>query len=123
MALAVEKMTQVLLAGSDWKFRALLRAQLIEEGLNVEAHEKVGDAIQTLSGPENLPGLFVADLSSSADPAGDAGELAKWAGKIPTWIIVSRTMNNLEGRGLEMILYLPVDMGRLVTEIKRRLGR
>ncbi len=115
-------MTQVLLVGNDWKFRALLRAQLIEEGMDVEAHETVSDAIQNLAASGVLPGLFVADLSSSTDPAGDTEELAKWAPSVPVWIIASQGLRNLEGRGFEMILHRPLDVGQLIIAIKRRIG-
>lgn len=117
-----EKMARVLLAGRDWKFRALLRAQLIEEGVGVEAYETVSDAIQSLRVPELLPGLFVADLSSSSEPAADTKALAQWIRTLPVWIIASHMMKNLEGRGFEKILYRPLDMGQLVKEVKRRMG-
>ena len=40
-----DSMTQVLLAGKDWQARALVRAQLIEEGLDVEADETIREAL------------------------------------------------------------------------------
>jgi CheY-like chemotaxis protein len=119
---AVEQMTQVLLVGNDWKFRALLRAQLIEEGMDVEAHETVSDAIQSLATTGILPGLFVADLSTSANPVGDAENLTKWSRDVPVWIIASQGLRNLEGRGFEMILHRPLDVGQLIIAIKRRIG-
>ncbi len=56
-------MNRVLLVGKDWQARALLRAQLIEEGLKVEAHETVQEAVESLEMSPLLPGLLVADLS------------------------------------------------------------
>jgi len=115
---------RVLLAGYDWKFRALLRAQLIEEGVNVEAHETVSDALASLEASEFLPRVFVVDLSSSYDPAGDAEELAKLAGEFPVWIIASHSLiveETLQGHGFEMILFRPVDIGELVGLINRRV--
>jgi len=117
-------MTSVLLAGKDWKARALLRAQLIEEGVEVEAHETVTEAIASLSSSEFLPGLFIADLAESDNPTADIDELAKWSREVPVWIIASHSMiveNILRGRGFELILFRPVDLGELVGQIKGRV--
>jgi CheY-like chemotaxis protein len=119
-------MNRVLLAGKDWQARALLRAQLIEEGVHVEAHETVSDALTSLQGRDFLPALFVADLYASDNPAGDADDLAHWTPDIPVWIIASRSVideENLKGRGFEMVLFRPVDVGELVGQIKRRVER
>jgi len=116
--------TRVLLAAKDWQARALLRAQLIEEGVDVEAHETVSDALASLEAGEFLPGLLLADLSASDQPAAEIEELAKWTNQIPVWIIAAHSMiaeKNLKGRGFELILYRPVDVGELVGQIKRRV--
>ena len=55
-------MAQVVLLEKDWPTRALLRAQLIEEGLEVEAIETAGEAFAMLQGPEPRPSLLIADL-------------------------------------------------------------
>ena len=117
-------MNRVLLAGKDWQARALLRAQLIEESVDVEAHESVSDAIASLEASEVLPALLVADLFVSDNPASDIDELAKWSRGVPVWIIASHSMiaeANLKGRGFELILFRPVDLGELVGQIKKRL--
>ncbi len=117
-------MTQILLAGKDWQARSLLRAQLLEEGLDVEAHETVQGALAGLEGSTVLPGLLLADLSSSDDPAADAKMLARWSREIPTWVIATRTLiteKSLKGHGFEMVLFKPVDLGELVVQIKARL--
>jgi DNA-binding NtrC family response regulator len=117
-------MTRVLLAGKDWQARALLRAQLIEEGVDVEAHETVSDASSSLEASEVLPALFIADLFTSDNPTADIDELAKWSHDVPVWIIASHSMiveASLKGRGFELILFRPVDLGELVGQIKRRV--
>ncbi|HLY59455.1 MAG TPA: hypothetical protein VKV95_01695 [Terriglobia bacterium] len=119
-------MSRVLLAGKDWQARALLRAQLIEEGEDVEAHETVSDALASLESRDLLPGLLVADLFGSDDPAKDVDELAKWSSVISVWIIANHSMiveNSLKGRGFEMVLFRPVNVGELVGQIKRRVER
>lgn len=117
-------MNRVLIVGKDWQARALLRAQLIEEGVDVEAHESVSDAISSLEASAVLPALFIADLFDSDHPAADIDELAKWSQDVPVWIIASHSMitdANLKGRGFELILFRPVDLGELVGQIKRRV--
>ncbi len=119
-------MSRVMVVGKDWTARALLRAQLIEEGLDVEAHEAVADALEGLEAGPTLPTFLIADLSASDDPAADASLLAAWTPQIPIWIIASRATivgKALKGRGFETILFRPLDMKELVDQIKRRLDR
>jgi len=115
---------QVLVAGKDWQARALLRAQLLEEGLAVEAYETISDALAALPPATNLPDLLVADISASDDPTADVEALAAWSRKIPVWIVASRTYvveKGLRGHGFEMIWLRPVEIGEMVGQIKRRL--
>jgi DNA-binding NtrC family response regulator len=112
----------VILAGKDWQERALLRAQLLEEGLDVEAYETAGEALGGLG--EVLPALLIADLTASDDPAAEIEALAAWSAQIPTWIISGRSLilgKGLKSHGFEMILFRPVDVGELVEQIKRRV--
>jgi CheY-like chemotaxis protein len=118
--------SQILIAGKDWQARALLRAQLLEEGFEVEAYETIPDALAALGPGTNLPDLFIADISASDDPSADVEALSAWSRKLPIWIIASRTFiveKGLRGRGFEVILLRPVDVGELVDQIKRRLEK
>ncbi len=117
-------MAQLLLVGKDWRTRALLRAQLLEEGVKVEAYESVEEALRALV--ESLPALLVADLTASDNPGADIQPLARWVTRVPTWIIASRSPQvaaELEGRGFERVFFRPVDVGELVGLMKRRLKR
>ena len=117
-------MNRIVVAGKDWQARALLRAQLLEEGFEVEAYEAVPEALATLAPGANLPDLLLADISASDEPSADVTALAAWSGKIPVWVIASRTYiveKGLRGHGFEMTLLRPVDVGELVEQIKQRL--
>ena len=117
-------MAKVLLVGKDWQARALLRAQLIEEGVSVEAYETVDDALGQLEWSFPLPALLIADISTSDNPTVDVERLTIWARRIPIWIIASHTVSvkgGLEAHGFETILFRPVDMRILLQQIKRRL--
>ena len=115
-------MARLVLVARDWTTRALLRAQLLEEGVEVEAYESLEDALQALV--PSLPALLVADLTASNDPEADIHHLASWVKRVPTWIIASRSSRaaaDLEGHGCERIFFRPVDVGELVSLIKQRL--
>ena len=117
-------MARLVLVGRDWSTRALLRAQFLEEGVEVEAYESLQDALQTFVPP--LPALLVADLTASNDPEVDIRDLASWVKRVPTWLIASRSSGvaaELEGRGFERIFFRPVDVGELVSFVKQRLLR
>jgi DNA-binding response OmpR family regulator len=116
--------SQIVIAGKDWQARALLRAQLLEEGFEVEAHETIPDAVTTLETATNLPDLVIADISASNDPSADVQALSAWSRKVPIWIIASRSYiveKGLRGHGFEMTLLRPVDVGELVDQIKQKL--
>ena len=118
-------MAKVLLVGKDWQARALLRAQLIEEGASVEAYETGEEALAQLEGRSVLPALLIADISASDHPSVDIESLTSWTRRIPIWIIASHTLSvkgGLEGRGFEALLFRPVDMGKLVQQIQQRLA-
>lgn len=119
-------MAQVQLASEDWQSRSLLRAQLIEEGVDVEAHQTIQDAVKGLASASNPPALLVADISFSDNPASDVELLSTLSTKISIWVIASRAFivqKGLRGRGFETTLLRPVDVGELVEQIKRRVGR
>ena len=117
-------MSGIVIAGKDWQSRALLRAQLLDEGFKVEAHETIPEALVTLEPGTDLPDLFIADISASDDPSADVEALSAWSRKVPIWIIASRAYiieKGLKGHGFEMILLRPVDVNELVDQIKQRL--
>jgi DNA-binding response OmpR family regulator len=115
-------MAEVVLIGKEWQARALVRAQLIEEGVDVEAFRTTREAMESLG--ELLPSLLVADFSESDDLSAEIDELTRWSRQIPIWIVAGRSLiagKNLHGRGFEMILLRPIDVGELVDQIKHRL--
>ena len=118
-------MSRILIAGRDWQSRALLRAQLLEEGFEVEAYEIVSDALSALTTGVSRPELLIADVSSGDDPSADLEALSAGSSKIPMWIIASRAYRLEKGlltHGFEIILLRPVEVGELVERIKQRLA-
>lgn len=120
------KMSVILIAGRDWSARALLRAQLIEEGFDVEAYETVGDVVQKLSRGRTAPLLLVVDLFENECPAKDVAMLSRWSKFVPIWILAGHATaqtEELDVQGFEKVLLRPVDVGWMVREIKGRLAR
>jgi DNA-binding NtrC family response regulator len=118
-------MNRIILAGKQWTARALLRAQLIEEGFDVEAYENVGDAVQPLWSSRAMPSLLIVDLFETENPVEDVATLSHWAKLLPVWILAGHGTAGaevLESRGFERVLFRPVDVGKLVQEIKDRVG-
>ncbi len=119
-------MPRILIAGKHWTARALLRAQLIEEGFDIEAHEDVQSADRSLWASKIMPHLLIADLFESETPAKDVERLSRWVEHVPIWVLAGHATGEvaaLEGRGFERVLYRPLDMGKLVQEAKQRLAR
>lgn len=114
----------VFLAGADWKFRALLRAELIAEGIEVEAYESVRDAVGSAANLNSLPRLLVADLFASPRPRAALRILAKWAPLIPTWLLAGQSVRpeDAQSVGAERVLFRPIDLNSLVQEIKQRIA-
>ncbi|HEX5482542.1 MAG TPA: hypothetical protein VFZ08_07935 [Terriglobia bacterium] len=118
-------MARVLLAGKDWRSRALLRAQLIEEGIEVEACETVREALNSLTNLSSLPGLVIADLFGSEHPSSDLELLANWAPVVPVWLLLGREIKpdrDPEKLGVERYFYRPIDMEKWIEQIKKRVG-
>jgi len=118
-------MALILLSGSDWTSRALLRAQLIEEGFDVEAHECVEEWVRGLWACKTTPALVIADLFESAHPSEDVVMLSRWAKLAPIWVLAGHggaEAESLDGRGFERVLYRPIEIGELVQAIKQRLA-
>lgn len=118
-------MAQVLITGKDWPSRALLRAQLIEEGFDVEAYENVQAGVDRLWGSREMPSILIVDLFESDLAVEDVATLSHWAKLLPIWILAvhgTAGAAKLEGQGFESVIFRPIDVGNLVQEIKRRLA-
>jgi hypothetical protein len=59
---------KIALLAADWQPRALIRAQLIEEGFDVAATD-TWDALRALLRPGSKPQLVIVDLKGLPEPA------------------------------------------------------
>jgi len=113
----------VVLVSRDWQTRALLRAQLLEEGRRVRAYELLRDAAPVFAGSPQ-PALLIAEVSGD-EPPPELEQLSALARRLPVWILASHSEvcdATLAGRGFEMVFFRPLDMSDLVNRVKRRLG-
>jgi DNA-binding response OmpR family regulator len=118
-------MAQILIAGKDWTARALLRAQLIEEGFDVEAYEDVTEVADRLWGSAEMPALLIVDIFGNTNSAEDIATLSPWAKQLPIWMLVGKGTtgaSELAGQGFERVLFRPINVGTLVQEVKERLA-
>jgi DNA-binding NtrC family response regulator len=116
-------MAGVLIVSRDWRSRALLRAQLLEEGCLVKAYATLRDAAPVVVSRSFKPGLLVADISEDGHQD-EIDRLADTVRLIPVWVIAGHSTvkeAELRDRGFERVFFRPVDLGKLVGAIKQRL--
>jgi hypothetical protein len=69
--------SDILLLGVGWPLRALLRAQLLEEGFDVCATDTWMSAVGYLK-PGSKPRMVIVDLQGLPNPAGVLSNLSVW---------------------------------------------
>jgi DNA-binding NtrC family response regulator len=74
---------EILLIASDWRFRALVRAQLLEEGYAVRALPSLGMAQAHLVQGGEAPRLIILDLTGTGVGVGDVWTLWRLATGAP----------------------------------------
>jgi CheY-like chemotaxis protein len=125
-----ESVAGVLILSRDWQSRALLRAQLIEEGLDVRAFPSSLEAGTALAASPFQPELILADFSTTSvrDEAEPVARLARDlfvdAVPLPVWVIARRSDEAWlppRGEPFEAILFRPIDVGELIERIKKRV--
>jgi hypothetical protein len=117
----------VVIISSDWRFRALLRAQLLEDGVGVRAGANFADLPSLINRPSPDADLLVADLAGSEDAKHNAEQLLKWAGRIPFWVVTPAVRDGADAVAVGLIekaertFSRPIDLGAFVTLVKERL--
>ena len=114
-----------MLVSRDWQTRALLRAQLLEEGCSVRAYESLSDAIPAFERAPFRPSLLVVELSGDEPPSA-IEQLSTLAARLPVWVLASHSDVGeaaLKGRGFETVLFRPIDISDLVKRVKHRLRK
>jgi DNA-binding response OmpR family regulator len=114
----------VLLLASEWPERALLRAQLIEEGYEVVAVE-AWPLPKLYRVPGMEPRLLLVDLQGLSRPRETLAELWQVGG--PTRVLVVTALGTVtadEARALGFdTIQRPATIGQIVTAVAALLGR
>ena len=118
----MDSSADIVLLGAEWPSRALLRAQLIEEGLEVVATDTWTMMRRHLR-PGSTPRFAIVDLHGLTDPEGvlkDLSVLMK-----PDRVLVLTDMVTLSPDAIERlgfrVLKRPLSIGRVVAAVVRAL--
>ena len=118
------RQTDIVLLGTEWQARALVRAQLIEEGFEVLATDTWPMMRQYLQ-PGEKPRLAIVDLQGLPEPVrvlNDLRILMK-----PDRVLVLTAMDTVAPDAIERlgfrVLKRPVSIGDVVTAVARVLQR
>lgn len=110
------KRPDVILLGAAWPERALLRAQLIEEGLDVVAVD-AWPIPRLYRRPEMKPRLLVIDLHELPEPRAVLDELRVVLP--PQRVLVIAALGTLETREIAQIGYRVIDRPTSVRDVVR----
>jgi DNA-binding NtrC family response regulator len=110
-------MKTIFVVGWEWRFRALLRAQLREQGYDAQGFETLAEAAEALvSAP--APALVVFDTTDS-DAAETATYLREWAGRLPV-VLIAGTQEEVPS-GAAHVLRRPATIGQITTLVAELL--
>jgi DNA-binding response OmpR family regulator len=116
---------EILLIAADWQFRALLRAQLLEEGLAVRSWPSLEYArVYLLRGGEP-PQAIVLDAESTEAESKSVSDLWRLAGQAPIFLCAgasSRGMLDREGVPPATVLMRPFRIRDVVREVQKALS-
>jgi len=110
-------MSTVFVIARDWRLRAGVRAELLEQGiqaLGMDSPDQVGRALAAGSMPAALVIEAVAEISD--DPA-----VRRLVERVPTILIASRT--EPAPLFVDTVLYRPVRIGEIVGRVQELLRR
>src|SRR3972149_610917 len=108
----------------DWKVRAFIRAELIEEGIRTFAVERMCEAEEWLADPGVLPIIIIYDTNNQENPTQDLKRLSDLASRIPVLIITTPAEKreiNFDELGLKHVIKRPTRIGDVVGSVKQML--
>ncbi len=117
----IMKVGTAIIIARDWKERAFLRAELIEEGIKALAVENMSDALEWLSDPGVLPMIIIYDTNNQNKAIQDLERLTKLVSRIPVLILTSSLDtkdNEYKKLGFKNIIRRPISIGDLVSYVK-----
>jgi DNA-binding response OmpR family regulator len=116
---------EILLIAADWQLRALVRAQLVEEGYEVMALPSLQIGLAHLVRCDGPPCLAIVDTRGAQVQAEQLTDLWRLSGEAPlilcgdAW---SRGALTREGLPPAEVLLRPFRVGNLVDQVRRLLA-
>ena len=118
------KISAAIVIVKDWKERAFLRAELIEEGIRTFAVEKIDEAEEWLADPKVLPNIIIYDTNNQDNPTQDLKRLSELASRIPVLIIMTPTEKraiSFDELAFKHVIKRPTRIGDVVGHVKKIL--
>jgi DNA-binding response OmpR family regulator len=118
------KIRAAIIVIKDWKERAFLRAELIEEGIRTLAVQTMDEAEEWLSDPRLLPLVIIYDTQSQENTSEDIKRLSKYTSKLPVLILTSSLKEkifNFKELGFKHVIRRPMSIGDVVGRVKEIL--
>lgn len=112
-------MKTILVVGRDWKFRALLRAQLREENFEALGCETLEEAAAHL-GPGSPPPAALVFDTTGTDAAETRPQLTALAGRLPV-VVVAAAHEEFPAPPLR-VLRRPVRLEEVLAAVKSMAG-
>jgi DNA-binding NtrC family response regulator len=118
---------KILLIAADWKFRALVRAQLLEEGFEVKTFPSVKIALAYLLRSGEQPRLTIVDLQGDEHDLQVLSDLKRLTEGAPLILcggalsrpILNKVAPSQEERWPARVLLRPFRVRDLVREVRR----
>jgi len=110
------------LIAADWQFRALIRAQLLEEGYEVQAFPALGVALFHLQNTGLQPALTIVDTHGLGVEPDALSRLLEATGQAPLLLcggLLDRGLPGQEGMPPAHLLVRPFRVGDVVAEVER----
>ena len=118
-------MGEILLIAVGWQFRALVRAQLLEEGFEVRALPTLEAALAYLLRSGEQPRLTILDTQDVEIEARPLQDLWRLTGEAPLLLCrsaLSQVTLSQEGMPPARVLLRPFRVGDVVQEVRRMLA-
>lgn len=118
-------MGEILLIAADWQLRALVRAQLLEEGFDVRALPSLEIALARLLRSGGQPWLAIVDVQGLQVEARQLSDLWRLTGHAPLILCggaLGREALAQEGLPPAEVLLRPFRVGDLVAQVRKVLA-
>jgi DNA-binding response OmpR family regulator len=113
---------KILLIAADWQFRALVRAQLLEEGYEVQAFPELKVALFHLERGAPRTRLTIVDVNGLRVQPDDFFRLWQLTDQVPLLLcggLLDRGLLDVEGMPPARLLVRPFCVGDVVAEVRR----